>query len=86
MAAAATRMTWLGLLVALLGSPAAWCQDNPYIYVRMPLTVPWTLYFIFLGAVLIPFVVMIVLAWRKPPANRPGRVSPPRQDPAGRDA
>ena len=54
-------------LLLVLSSAAAWGQDNPYIYVKMPLTVPWTLYFVFLGAVLIPFVVMIALAWRGPP-------------------
>ena len=40
---------------ALLATPAAWCQENPYIYVKMSLLVPWTLYFVFLAAVLIPF-------------------------------
>ena len=38
-----------------------------YTYVRMSLGVPWALYFVFLACVLIPFVVMIVLAWRRPP-------------------
>ncbi len=41
-------------------------QENPYTYVKMSLTVPWTLYFVFLACVLIPFVLMILLAWRKP--------------------
>jgi len=31
----------------------------PYTYVEMSLTVPWTLYFVFLACVTIPFVVMI---------------------------
>jgi hypothetical protein len=35
----------------------------------MSLTVPWTLYFVFLGCVLIPFLLMIVLAWRGTPKN-----------------
>jgi hypothetical protein len=35
----------------------------------MSLTVPWTLYFVFLGCVLIPFILMIVLAWRGMPKN-----------------
>lgn len=67
----AAGRSWPALPLVLL-SAAAMCADNPYIYVRMPLTVPWFLYFVFLGAVLIPFVVMIVLAWRK----RPGDDSP----------
>lgn len=75
--ARAGRSLWLSPLLALFAA-SGWCQDNPYIYVKMPLTVPWTLYFVFLGAVLIPFVVMIVLAWRKQPvdesrSNRPSR-------------
>ena len=61
----AGRAPWLAIL--MLFCAAAQGQENPYVYVKMPLTVPWTLYFVFLGAVLIPFVVMIVLAWRKQP-------------------
>ena len=74
----AGRARWLAMVPLLFGV-AGQCQENPYIYVKMPLTVPWTLYFVFLGAVLIPFVVMIVLAWRKQPTDesrrdvRPGR-------------
>jgi len=45
----------------------------------MPLTVPWTLYFVFLGAVLIPFVVMIVLAWRKQPRDEAEADRAPRR-------
>ena len=62
----ANRARWLAM-VPFVYSAAGQCQENPYIYVKMPLTVPWALYFVFLGAVLIPFVVMIALAWRKPP-------------------
>ena len=53
---------------AVFASPI-WAQASGYTYVRMSLTVPWTLYFVFLGCVLIPFVVMIVLAWRSAPKN-----------------
>ena len=72
----AGRAPWLAIL--MFSCAAAHCQENPYIYVRMPLTVPWALYFVFLGAVLIPFVVMIVLAWRKQPRDESGasRASP----------
>ena len=75
---------WLALLLVLFAA-AGWCQDNPYVYVRMPLTVPWALYFVFLGAVLIPFLVMIVLAWRKQPPDEPRRspASRPRQPETG---
>ena len=56
---------------ALLATPAAWCQENPYVYVKMSLLVPWTLYFVFLAAVLIPFVLLVVLAWREHPDEEP---------------
>ena len=75
----ADRARWPALLLAL-SSAAVWGQDNPYIYVKMPLTVPWTLYFVFLGAVLIPFVVMIALAWRGPPRDDSGTPPAPRRD------
>ena len=38
----ADRARWPALLL-VLSSAVARCQDNPYIYVKMPLTVPWTL-------------------------------------------
>ena len=72
----AGRAPWLAIL--MLSCAAARCQENPYIYVKMPLTVPWTLYFVFLGAVLIPFVLMIVLAWRKQPPDEVGAGRVPR--------
>ena len=79
----ADRARWLVLLCVLSSAPG-WCQDNPYVYVRMSLLVPWTLYFLFLAAVLIPFVVMVVLAWRGQaagdvrPQDEPDDASPPR--------
>ena len=80
----AAVVPWPVLLIGLF-SQVGWCQDNPYVYVKMPLTVPWTLYFVFLGAVLIPFVVMIVLAWRKQPMDEPGRNFSSRQKPSESD-
>ena len=80
----ADRARWPALLL-VLSSAVARCQDNPYIYVKMPLTVPWTLYFVFLGAVLIPFVVMIALAWRGPPHDESGTTPAPRRDRAESD-
>ena len=74
----AGHASWPAALLMLSGA-AARCQENPYVYVKMPLTVPWTLYFVFLGAVLIPFVVMIVLAWRKPPRGDAGASPAPRR-------
>ena len=74
----AMRTFWL-TLAAVPFTPVGLCQDNPYVYVKMPLTVPWTLYFVFLGAVLIPYVVMIALAWRKhTPAERDRAATPQR--------
>ena len=77
------RSAWPALCLVLFSSVGL-CQDNPYIYVRMPLTVPWFLYFVFLGAVLIPFVVMIALAWRNRPGHEPRRKSgqPPVRPPS----
>lgn len=57
-----TRKTLFAILLALLSTTAFGAEDNPYTYVKMSLLVPWTLYFVFLAAVLIPFVVMIGLA------------------------
>jgi hypothetical protein len=56
---------WLaaGCLTALAAGPAA--AQNPYSYVKFSLGVPWTLYFVFLVLISIPFAVMILLAWRR---------------------
>ena len=79
------RARWLALL-SLLPGAAVWGQDNPYIYVRMSMAVPWTLYFLFLAAVLIPFLVMIALAWRGRTEDSPdGGPSPRRGRPGFRD-
>jgi membrane protein implicated in regulation of membrane protease activity len=53
---------WLALLLA---GPAA--GQQPYSYVKFSLGVPWTLYFVFLALISIPFAVTIVLAWRRAP-------------------
>lgn len=79
--AVAGRIPCLAILMLLC--TAARCQENPYVYVKMPLTVPWTLYFVFLGAVLIPFVLMIVLAWRKQPRDDAGASRAPRRGRSG---
>ena len=73
------RARWLAML-PLLFCAVGQCQENPYIYVKMPLTVPWALYFVFLGAVLIPFVVMIALAWRRQPHDEAGEGPGSRRD------
>lgn len=36
-----------------------------YTYIQQSLAVPWTLYFIFLALVLVPFGLFILLAWRQ---------------------
>jgi hypothetical protein len=64
--------------VAGLAAGPVWAQNPVYTRVKMSLTVPWTLYFVFLACVLIPFIVMIVLAWRS--AAKP---APEPRDAAG---
>jgi hypothetical protein len=56
---------WLvaGCLAALAAGPAL--AENPYSYVKFSLEVPWTLYFVFLVMVSLPFAVMILLAWQR---------------------
>jgi hypothetical protein len=51
-----------GFLVLALACGA---QAQDYTYIQQSLRVPWTLYFIFLLLVLLPFVVAIALAWRQ---------------------
>lgn len=70
-------VAWTGnwqaaVLTAAFCSPA-WAQGNPYTYVKMSLLVPWTLYFVFLACVLIPFVLVILLAWKGRPGDDSGK-------------
>ena len=58
----AHRVMVLGLAAAPAFVAAA--ETQPYTYVKFSLGVPWALYFVFLALVLIPFAVMILLAWR----------------------
>ncbi|MDE0308520.1 MAG: hypothetical protein OXI60_01630 [Acidiferrobacterales bacterium] len=55
----------LALLAALVLCPPAAGQISPYVYVQMSLGVPWFLYFVFLACILLPFFVLIALAWRR---------------------
>ncbi len=64
------RITRCAVLASAVLSFPAWCQENPYTYVKMSLLVPWTLYFVFLACVLIPFVLVILLAWQSKPGRR----------------
>lgn len=54
------------MVLGLVAAPAivAAAETQPYTYVKFSLGVPWALYFVFLALVLIPFAVMILLAWR----------------------
>ncbi len=40
-------------------------QISPYVYVKMSLGVPWFLYFVFMLCILLPFLIMISVAWRR---------------------
>lgn len=62
-----TRAT-TAILALLLTSQAA-AQISPYVYVKMSLGVPWFLYFVFLACILIPFIILIIVAWRRYLAN-----------------
>lgn len=59
------RRACLAAAAAGAAATPAWAQyASGYTYVKMSLGLPWALYFVFLAGVLLPFVVMIVLAWR----------------------
>ena len=57
--------TSLVLWGALVVSPYSVAQISPYVYVKMSLGVPWFLYFVFLACILLPFFVLIAIAWRR---------------------
>jgi len=61
----AREQAWLaaGWLATVAPDPAM--AANPYSYAKFSLEVPWTLYFVFLSLISLPFAVMILLAWRR---------------------
>jgi hypothetical protein len=69
-----------GIPALLLAGAAA--AQNPYQYVKFSLQVPWTLYFVFLALVTVPFALMILLAWRRASSEEGHRdESPPQAQP-----
>ena len=55
------------IALCLAAAPVVVAAAEPqssYTYVKFSLGVPWALYFMFLALVLVPFAVMILLAWR----------------------
>lgn len=59
------RYTALAFWAALLVSQPSAGQISPYVYVKMSLGVPWILYFVFLACILLPFFLLIAIAWRR---------------------
>jgi cytochrome b subunit of formate dehydrogenase len=51
-------------ILLLWPAASAWAQQTPYTYIRASLQVPWALYFFFLILIFLPFIFMILLAWR----------------------
>jgi len=49
----------------LIGNLPVWAQVSPYVYVQMSMAVPWFLYFVFLASILLPFFILIIVAWRR---------------------
>jgi hypothetical protein len=77
------RSIILAAAPAVAAGPALAQYGSGYTYVKMSLAVPWALYFVFLTCVLIPFVVMIVLAWRSGPRADAALPKPDGTDAAG---
>ena len=76
------RHAWLAAAAASASATPAWAQyASGYTYVKMSLGLPWALYCVFRAGVLIPFVVMIVLAWRGAARAQPEPKSGPTGEP-----
>lgn len=56
------RTAGLVLAIALYADPTA--AEPRYTYVKASLGYPWLMFFVFLGLVAIPFLLIIVLSWR----------------------
>lgn len=42
-----------------------------YTQIESTLAFPWVMFFVFLALILIPFILIVVLSWRKPHKNNP---------------
>ncbi len=58
-----SRLALIKTAVLMPGLASA--QISPYVYVKMSLGVPWFLYFVFMLCILLPFLIMISVAWRR---------------------
>lgn len=57
------HIVWL--LVAVMISPLPVLAKTEYTYVKASLVYPWFMFFVFLVLVMIPFLTIMVLSWRK---------------------
>ncbi len=56
------------LLLALIPVSEVLAKQD-YTYVKSSLVFPWFMFFVFFALILIPFCMVIALAWRKSPAD-----------------
>lgn len=57
------RAAGLALMVFLYADPAA--AEPRYTYIKASLGYPWFMFFVFLSLIAIPFLLIIVLSWRR---------------------
>lgn len=56
------------LLLALMPASDVLAKQD-YTYVKSSLVFPWFMFFVFFALIMIPFFMVIALAWRKPGAG-----------------
>jgi hypothetical protein len=59
-------LTGAALASLLLRAPAALAIDS-YRYLHVSIETPWVIFLFLLVAVFVPFILMLVLMWRKNP-------------------
>jgi len=57
------------LLLMFSFLPVAFAKEDGYIYVKASLGFPWFMFLVFTVLILIPFLLVVFLAWRKPPED-----------------
>lgn len=64
------RLTQLGFALLALRAGSSLAVDS-YRYMHVSIETPWMIFLFLLVAVFVPFILMLVLMWRRRPAQKP---------------
>ncbi len=70
----------LSFLILLLPAFDVLAEKGDYTYVKSSLAFPWFMFFVFFAMIMIPFILVIALAWRKSRTEEDADTSVPQSE------